>query len=433
MHVLAHAREGTTRPPPRGVRIRRNARQKRLAALLLTMVCRALGALLAVVIGGKGAHAQFNLGGGVLSPTCDFASFQSRSEQVDIACCQGKGSNVCTTGTPSQCDLECALVYLSFFEDCENLIRALGSAPTPTVVHVGSSGVNPARIPIDDMASCDADPAVPANRQDPGWSDTFSVHLQQKRRGQNLVVTRTDTDGGWGQDLEITCTANGPLPGLVQLADQCEAIPVTEAIDMIEDLLGHCDTVQLDCSGPSGCRGGPPVQCAQAPGAASGVTTLAEVITIGEEVSYDGLCNQDVDGGGWTYVAEPGLSTVDPDDVFAEELHGYHVRGYPRLQFPRYGMNCDKVKSCVCVRCRNSSMTSRVCGSTKCWFAAPAQHGAIAGGTLEISGVSTAYPRFLWESQWAPRNSATTTESVVCRRASQYIGNSTLTLSGLIF
>ena len=51
-----------------------------------------------------------------------------------------------------------------------------------------------------------------------------------------------------------------------------------------------------------------------------------EVITIGEEVSYNAICNQDVDGGGWTYVTEEGLSTVDPNDVFAEELHGYHVR-----------------------------------------------------------------------------------------------------------
>jgi hypothetical protein len=280
----------------------------------------------ALMLCQEGVNAQFNLGGGVVSPTCDFSSFQWRSQAVDLACCQNKGANVCDGGVPIQCDIECALVYLSFFEDCENLIRALGSAPTPTVIRIGSSGANPARVPTDGLLSCDADPAAPVNAQEPGWADTFSVHLDDKTRGQTLVVTRTDQDAGWGQDLEITCTANGAMAGLVQLVDQCEAIPVTEALDMIDDLLGHCDTVHLDCS-PSGCRGGPPLQCSALDGTATGITALAEVITIGEEVSYNGLCNGDVDGGGWTFVNEEGLSTVDPNDVFAEELHGYHVRG----------------------------------------------------------------------------------------------------------
>jgi hypothetical protein len=284
----------------------------------------AAATLLVAMLAMDRANAQFNIGGAVASPTCDFSSFQWRSAAVDLACCQNKGADVCSSGTPTQCDLECALVYLSFFEDCENLIQALGSAPTPTVIHIGSSGVNPTEIPVDGLLSCDADPAVPVNTQEDGWGDTFSVHLDDKRRGQTLLVTRTDADAGWGQDLEISCVANGAITGLIQLVDQCEAIPVTEAIDMIDDLLGHCDTVQLDCS-PSGCRGGPPLQCAQLDGAPTGITTLAEVITIGEEVSYNGMCNGDVDGGGWTYVTEEGLSATDLNDVFAEELGGYHV------------------------------------------------------------------------------------------------------------
>lgn len=118
------------------------------------------------------------------------------------------------------------------------------------------------------------------------------------------------------------------MAGLVQLVDQCEAIPVRESLDMIDDLLGHCDTVALDCTA-DGCRGGPPLQCAAAAdvSAAEGVTTLAEVITIGEEISYDGLCLGAV-GGGWTYVTEDGRSATDMSDVFAEEGGGYHSYVY---------------------------------------------------------------------------------------------------------
>lgn len=152
------------------------------------------------------AAAQFNIGGNLASAACDFASFQHRSSEVDLACCQGKGTEVCSGGTPTQCDLECALVYLSFFDDCQNLIMALGSNPTPTVIHVGSSGTNAIEVPVAGLTECDQNPAVPANTQNAGWADTFSVRLNHKSRGDSLIVTRIDSAGGWGQDLEITCT-----------------------------------------------------------------------------------------------------------------------------------------------------------------------------------------------------------------------------------
>lgn len=68
------------------------------------------------------------------------ATFQQKVKQVDRACCAGKGQDVCRGGTPVLCDLECALEYLPFFEECQNLINVLGKQPAPTTVVVGPSG-----------------------------------------------------------------------------------------------------------------------------------------------------------------------------------------------------------------------------------------------------------------------------------------------------
>ena len=42
----------------------------------------------------------------------------------------------------------------------------------------------------------------PVNYQSPDWGDSFSVTVA----GQQVVVSRTDLDSGWGQDLSIMCT-----------------------------------------------------------------------------------------------------------------------------------------------------------------------------------------------------------------------------------
>ena len=46
---------------------------------------------------------------------------------------------------------------------------------------------------------------------------------------------------------------------------------------------------------------------------AEGVTGLAELITIGEEVAYDGFCMNSVAGGGWTFVAQGSPSSGSTD------------------------------------------------------------------------------------------------------------------------
>ena len=285
---------------------------RRAAALLL------LGAL------SKKAASQFNpIGGLVTNDNCDLAALQTRSTEVDLACCQGKGREACPAGTPTQCDLECALTYLPFYEDCQSMLMILQNVPTPTVIDVGSSGENDKEVPVSGIVSCES-PAQPVNPQNPGWNDAFTVTLDSKGRGgQTITVHRTDSDSGWGQPLQITCTAQNAMAGLEQLSQQCEEIPVREALDMIDDLLGHCDMVAMNCDA-NGCRGGPPLSCAAVPGGAEGVTGLAELITIGEEVAYDGFCMNSVAGGGWTFVNEQGRSVTDTDDIFPE-VHGEHA------------------------------------------------------------------------------------------------------------
>ena len=83
--------------------------------------------------------AQFNLGGNFKSDKCTMSMFESRVKEIDEACCKGKGADVCPLGTPIRCDLECGLEYLSFFDECQNLIMGLSAAPQPVVVYVGPS------------------------------------------------------------------------------------------------------------------------------------------------------------------------------------------------------------------------------------------------------------------------------------------------------
>ena len=112
------------------------------------------------------------------------------------------------------------------------------------------------------------------------------------------------------------------MESLVQLKNQCEKIPVREAIDLIDDMMGHCDMIDVDCTGPKGCRGGPPTQCSHMQKPAEGPTKLAEVVTLTEEIGYTGYCLQSVAGGGWTFVNEAKRSTTDINDVFPEQLGG---------------------------------------------------------------------------------------------------------------
>jgi hypothetical protein len=178
----------------------------------------------------------------------------------------------------------------------------------------------------DNIIACKSGRGV--NKQNPGWKDTFKVQVGKDEKTITVVRTDCRQGCGWGQPLEIACTARGAMQSLEQLKGQCEKIPVKKALDVMEDMMGHCPMVKLDCTAGH-CRGGPPVQCAEAPKPRKqGVTRLAEVITLGKEMAYNGFCLESVAGGGWTFVNEQGRSTTDITDVFPERLHGYHEYVY---------------------------------------------------------------------------------------------------------
>lgn len=199
-----------------------------------------------------------------------------------------------------------------------------GSAPQPTVIVVGPSDARDKVIGAQGVMSCTTDgaksgPITPVNTQNPGWADTFSVVVN----GNSMItVHREDSDAGWGQPLEIQCVAS-QMESLQQLMNMCESLDTRTTLDLVDNLLAACPLVAMDCNGATDCRGGLPLQCAATPGLA-GEAQLAEIITVGEELPYTGLCLGSVDGGGWTFVNEQGRSTTDSTDVFPEMLGGYH-------------------------------------------------------------------------------------------------------------
>ena len=110
---------------------------------------------------------------------CSFGTFDTRIADMNTACCdQDDRDDVCDTGIPQTCDVECASTFHDFFRDWHHLpqhgtalhlCRAPAehshhAAPTPTTAHsgapangggggVGSSGVrkiamDPALLPV---------------------------------------------------------------------------------------------------------------------------------------------------------------------------------------------------------------------------------------------------------------------------------------------
>jgi hypothetical protein len=63
---------------------------------------------------------------------------------------------------------------------------------------VGSSNTNKKRIKLP-TSSISAS-SIPLNKQDSSWNDKFKIHINNKI----LTVTRIDSNGGWGQELELS-------------------------------------------------------------------------------------------------------------------------------------------------------------------------------------------------------------------------------------
>ena len=58
----------------------------------------ATAALLAALLHNAPPGAAQFIGGGFTNSRCDFASFQARAAEVTVACCEGKGDEVCPAG-----------------------------------------------------------------------------------------------------------------------------------------------------------------------------------------------------------------------------------------------------------------------------------------------------------------------------------------------
>eukprot|EP01050_Picozoa_sp_SAG11_P022003 SAG11_NODE_4044_length_2089_cov_1.153769_1_plen_326_part_00 len=61
--------------------------------------------------------------------TCPLASFQMRGNEVSSVCCATEGS--CSTGLPTVCALDCAVVFMNYYTDCSSL---MGTLQGPEVV-----------------------------------------------------------------------------------------------------------------------------------------------------------------------------------------------------------------------------------------------------------------------------------------------------------
>ena len=65
---------------------------------------------------GIDAHFTVELG------DCNYANIDAKTAAVDRACCSGVQGDVCAGGVPSVCDIECAIHYVPFHEDCNALL-----------------------------------------------------------------------------------------------------------------------------------------------------------------------------------------------------------------------------------------------------------------------------------------------------------------------
>lgn len=66
-------------------------------------------------------------------------------------------------------------------------------------IYVGNTRSNPKTITLSDDNWVHVNP-IPINEQNPSWRDTFKVELLDNNQ---LKITRTDTNSGWGQNLKL--------------------------------------------------------------------------------------------------------------------------------------------------------------------------------------------------------------------------------------
>eukprot|EP01048_Picozoa_sp_COSAG05_P019857 COSAG05_NODE_3225_length_2226_cov_16.545369_1_plen_556_part_00 len=62
--------------------------------------------------------------------TCPMAEYQKRANEVQRVCCP----TTCKNSLPSACKLDCAIVFLDFYNDCQNLMKVLMGGTYPRVM-----------------------------------------------------------------------------------------------------------------------------------------------------------------------------------------------------------------------------------------------------------------------------------------------------------
>ena len=88
---------------------------------------------------------------------------------------------------------------IKWTKDANGLVKN-SSSPETFSIYVGSSESNPKIVTLPDVG-INVSPN-PTNPQDPGWNNKFSVIVT----GNQLTVTRTDQNSGWGQILQLSGT-----------------------------------------------------------------------------------------------------------------------------------------------------------------------------------------------------------------------------------
>eukprot|EP01052_Picozoa_sp_SAG31_P044467 SAG31_NODE_7764_length_1601_cov_37.649134_1_plen_320_part_01 len=75
--------------------------------------------------GGFGRRqAQSFMGGFGGTSTCSMNNFESRMNDLTIACCEETDEDdICEGGVPFACDFECSIVWHEFREECQNMIH----------------------------------------------------------------------------------------------------------------------------------------------------------------------------------------------------------------------------------------------------------------------------------------------------------------------
>ena len=67
--------------------------------------------------------------GGNTGNACALSEYAQRSDDVTSVCCPHDPG--CASGLPLNCDIDCAILFLDFYQDCQSLMAAL----------LGTSGV----------------------------------------------------------------------------------------------------------------------------------------------------------------------------------------------------------------------------------------------------------------------------------------------------